>query len=98
MQTTPRIRSDLKATPVEEAGVHYFDVADPRNGASMRLYDFEWLIAERMDGRASLADVASWAGSRFGFAPSADDLASYAARLSALGFVDPGASAGDGDE
>ncbi len=94
MQTTPRIRPDLKATPIEEAGVHYFDVADPRNGASMRLYDFEWLIAERMDGRTALSDVAAWAGSRFGFAPTPDDLAAYAARLAELGFVD--ASAGDG--
>ena len=28
--TTPRIRPDLKATPAEEQGIKFFDVADPR--------------------------------------------------------------------
>jgi multidrug efflux pump subunit AcrA (membrane-fusion protein) len=85
---TPRIRSDLQATPAEEGGIKYFDVADPKSGSRMRLYDFEWLIAERMDGRRPFDEVASWARERLGIAPSASDLEEYARKLKDLGFFD----------
>lgn len=86
--STPRIRTDLQATPAEEGGIKYFDVSDPKSGARMRLYDFEWLIAERMDGRRPFDEVASWARERLGIAPSASDLEEYARRLRELGFFD----------
>ncbi len=86
--STPRIRNDLKATPAEEGGIKYFDVSDPKSGSHMRLYDFEWLIAERMDGRRPFDEVASWARERLGIAPSASDLEEYAKRLRELGFFD----------
>jgi len=92
--STPRIRSDLQATPAEEGGIKYFDVSDPKSGARMRLYDFEWLIAERMDGRRPFDEVASWARERLGIAPSASDLEEYARKLRDLGFFD----FTDGDE
>src|SRR5262245_30486726 len=86
--STPRIRTDLQATPAEEGGVKYFDVSDPKSGARMRMYDFEWLIAERMDGRRPFDEVASWARERLGIAPSASDLEEYARKLRDLGFFD----------
>lgn len=86
--TTLRIRKELKALAVEEAGIHYFDVSDPRSGSSMRLYDFEWLIAERIDGGASSDEVASWAHARFGFTPTVADLRAFEVRLGDLGFTD----------
>ncbi|HWE27101.1 MAG TPA: HlyD family efflux transporter periplasmic adaptor subunit [Polyangia bacterium] len=92
--STPRIRSDLQATPAEEGGIKYFDVSDPKSGSRMRLYDFEWLIAERMDGRRPFDEVASWARERLGIAPSASDLEEYARKLKDLGFFD----VTDGDE
>jgi multidrug efflux pump subunit AcrA (membrane-fusion protein) len=85
---TPRIRSDLHATPAEEGGIRYFDVSDPKSGARMRMYDFEWLIAERMDGRRPFDEVASWARERLGIQPSPSDLEEYARRLRELGFID----------
>src|SRR5262245_8676212 len=85
---TPRIRSDLQVTPAEEGGIKYFDVSDPKSGSRMRLYDFEWLIAERMDGRRPFDEVASWASERLGIQPSASDLEQYAHRLRELGFFD----------
>jgi HlyD family secretion protein len=88
--STPRIRSDLQATPAEEGGIKYFDVADPKSGARMRLYDFEWLIAERMDGRRPYDEVALWARERLGIAPTASDLEQYASRLRELGFFEVG--------
>jgi multidrug efflux pump subunit AcrA (membrane-fusion protein) len=88
MTSTPRIRGDLQATPAEEGGIKYFDVADPKSGARMRLYDFEWLIAERMDGRRPFGEVASWAREQLGIAPTASDLEEYARKLKDLGFFD----------
>jgi membrane fusion protein (multidrug efflux system) len=90
---TPRIRNDLHATPAEEGGIKYFDVSDPKSGGRMRLYDFEWLIAERMDGRRPFDEVASWAHERLGIHPSASDLEEYARRLRDLGFFDSDAAA-----
>ncbi len=86
--STPRIRSDLQAIPAEEGGIKYFDVSDPKSGARMRLYDFEWLIAERMDGRRPFDEVALWARERLGIAPTASDLEEYARKLRELGFFD----------
>ena len=94
MTSTPRIRLDLQATPAEEGGIKYFDVSDPKSGSRMRMYDFEWLIAERMDGRRPFDEVASWARERLGIAPSASDLEEYARKLRDLGFFD----FTDGDE
>jgi multidrug efflux pump subunit AcrA (membrane-fusion protein) len=88
MASTPRVRSDLQATAAEEGGIKYFDVADPKSGSRMRLYDFEWLIAERMDGRRPFDEVALWARERLGIAPSASDLEEYARKLKDLGFFD----------
>jgi hypothetical protein len=88
MASTPRVRGDLQATPTEEGGIKYFDVADPKSGSRMRLYDFEWLIAERMDGRRPFDEVALWARERLGIAPSASDLEEYARKLRELGFFD----------
>ena len=85
---TPRIRNDLKATPAEEQGIKYFDVSDPRSGMRMRMYDFEWLIAERMNGARALDEVASWAREALGLNPSTDDLSQYAHRLRELGFFE----------
>lgn len=90
MTTTPRIRHDLKAQPAEELGIKYFDISDPRSGARMRMYDFEWLIAVQMDGAHGFDDVAAWAHDRLGLQPSADDLEEYARRLRQLGFFELG--------
>ncbi|HZU81715.1 MAG TPA: hypothetical protein VE987_02310, partial [Polyangiaceae bacterium] len=85
---SPRLRNDLQASPTEEEGVRYFDVSDPRSGGSMRLFEHEWLIARRLDGRSSFDDVARWAGDHVGFQPSPADLAVYVRTLAELGFLD----------
>ena len=51
MTTTPKLRTDLRSTTVEDAdGVSYVDVADPKIGGVLRLFDYEWQLAQRMDG------------------------------------------------
>lgn len=86
--TTPKLRADLKASPAEDQGIRYYDVSDPRSGSHMRLYDFEWLIAERMDGETRFDEVASWAQSSLGLHPSASDLEEFAGKLRELGFFE----------
>ena len=72
---TLRLRDDLRATEIEEAGLKYFDVADPRSGATLRMYEHEWLLARRLDGAASYEEVAGWAAGHrrcdaWGFSPA----------------------------
>jgi RND family efflux transporter MFP subunit len=88
MATTPRIRPELQATPTEDQGIKYFDVSDPKSGHKMRLYDFEWLVAQRMDGARAFDEVATWAKERLGIHPSASDLAEFASKLRELGFLE----------
>ena len=85
---TARIRSDLQATPLEEGGIAYFDVRDPRSGASMRMYDFEWKIAAQLDGARPIDEIARWAMAQLGLQASVADLEEYVQRLQDLGFFD----------
>ncbi|HZS40951.1 MAG TPA: HlyD family efflux transporter periplasmic adaptor subunit [Polyangia bacterium] len=86
MAMTPKIRSELNATPVEADGIKYFDISDPKSGGRMRLYDFEWLVAAKMDGARRFDEVATWAQDALGIHPTAEDLAEFARRLRDLGF------------
>ncbi len=88
MSTTPRIRQELQATPTEDQGIKYFDVSDPKSGHKMRLYDFEWLLAQKMDGSLAFDEVAAFAKERLGIHPSGHDLEQYAAKLRELGFFE----------
>ncbi len=88
MTTTPRIRNELSATPAEDQGIRYFDVSDPRSGARMRMYDFEWLLAQKMDGRRGFDELARFASNELGISPSTDDLEDYADKLRSLGFFE----------
>jgi hypothetical protein len=83
---TPRLRPELNATPIEEQGLKFFDVSDPRSGAKMRLYDFEWLLASQMDGQRSLDEIARWAHGALSLDVTGPNLATYAQRLAELGF------------
>jgi multidrug efflux pump subunit AcrA (membrane-fusion protein) len=85
--TTPRLRPELHATPIEEQGLKFFDVSDPRSGGKMRLYDFEWLLASQMDGRRSLDEIARWAHGTLQLEVTSPNLAAYAERLAELGFI-----------
>jgi RND family efflux transporter MFP subunit len=91
---TPRLRQDLVVTPLQDAdGIAYYDVSDPRTGGILRLYDFEWLVAEQLDGRRSLEDLARWAQDHLGLSATSEDLSVYVQRLAVLGLFDTVASA-----
>jgi multidrug efflux pump subunit AcrA (membrane-fusion protein) len=89
MTTSTRLRGDLQAAPVEDTdGVLYYDVSDPKTGNTLRLFDFEWLLAQRLDGQHNFDELARWTESQLGFATSRGDLEVYADRLQQLGLLD----------
>jgi hypothetical protein len=95
MTTTPRLRTDLMSAQVEEAdGVLCFDISDPKSGGVLRLFDFEWQLAQRFDGQRSLDELSRWTEEQLGFAASREDLQVYAERLQQLGLVEGTAPAG----
>jgi hypothetical protein len=94
MTTSPRLRIDLKATPIEDTdGVLYYDVSDPKTGSVLRLFDFEWSLAQRLDGQHSFEDLVRYTEEHLGFSTSRDDLEVYAERLQQLGLVEKGQGA-----
>lgn len=94
MTTTLKLRADLQSAEVVDAdGVLYYDVTDPRTGGVLRLFDFEWHIAQKLDGQRSFDEIARWSEEQLGFSPSGDDLQVYAERLQQLGLVDGTAAA-----
>ncbi len=90
----PRLRGDLKATPVEDHdGVLYYDVNDPKTGGTLRLFDFEWLLAQRLNGQQSYPDLARWTEEQFGFSTTSGDLEAYGSKLLELGMAEAVAAA-----
>lgn len=85
----PRLRGDLKATPVEDNdGVLYYDISDPKTGGSLRLFDFEWLLAQRLDGQQNYVELARWTEEQLGFSTSTGDLEAYGGKLLELGMAE----------
>lgn len=95
MTTTLKLRADLHSAEVVDAdGVLYYDVTDPKTGGVLRLFDYEWLIAQKLDGQRGMDELARWTEEQFGFSASRDDMQVYAERLHQLGLLDgPAATA-----
>ena len=86
---TLKLRADLQSAEVVDAdGVLYYDVTDPKTGGVLRLFDYEWLIAQKLDGQRGFDELARWTEEQFGFAASREDLQVYAERLQQLGVVE----------
>ena len=59
--TTLKLRADLQSAEVVDAdGVLYYDVTDPKTGGVLRLFDYEWLIAQKLDGQRGFDELARW--------------------------------------
>jgi hypothetical protein len=88
-EASPRFRHDLVANAVDEDGVRWVDVRDPRSGASFRFYDFEYELALQMNGQPIDA-VVDWATATYGLELTPDGVWEFAGRLTELGFLDTG--------
>ena len=88
-EASPRFRQDLTVSPTEADGVACVDVADPRTGASFRLYDFEYQLALQLNGQ-SVAQVTDWASKTYGADLTTEGISEFAARLAELGFLESG--------
>src|SRR5664279_3599723 len=84
--SSPRFRHDLLATAVEVDGVRCVDVRDPDRDVSFRFYDFEYDLAQQLDGRPA-AEISAWAIETYGLDLTPVGIAEFAARLSELGFL-----------
>src|SRR5262245_46644399 len=88
-----RFRQDLEASNSDVDGVAFVDVTDPKTGTNFRFYDFEYQLAQQLNGQP-LDDIISWASAAFGADLTVDGIKEFAGRLSELGFLE----AGSGDE
>ena len=88
----PRLRDDLVATIIEEDGVTCVEVTDPSSSASFRFYDFEYALAQELNGQP-LEAVVAWASRTYGVELGPEALDAFIEKLAGLGFL-VGAGAG----
>jgi len=82
----PRFRADLLTTTAENEGVTYVEVRDPGTGSTFQFYDFEYALAQQLDGRP-LDVVLQWAAETYGVELTLEALDSFVDRLAGLGFL-----------
>lgn len=85
-EATPRFRTDLEATPGTADGISYVDVSDPVSGHSFRFYDFEFTLAQQLDGRP-LSEIVVAMGRTYGTELTVEGLAPFLSQLETLGFL-----------
>jgi hypothetical protein len=89
-EASPRFRQDLVAATTEADGVPCVDVSDPATGNNFRFYDFEYQLAQQLNGQP-LRAVTEWASAAYGVDLTADGIREFAGRLAELGFLEPAA-------
>jgi multidrug efflux pump subunit AcrA (membrane-fusion protein) len=93
---SPRFRQDLESSNTETDGVACVDVTDPKTGTNFRFYDFEYQLAQQLNGQP-FGDVISWASAAFGVDLTVEGIKEFAGRLSELGFLEAGSELDDAE-
>lgn len=83
----PQFRKELTCSREEQQGVVFFRVDDPQTETSFRLYEIEYLIAQKLDGERSLADVVRAVKDEHNFDISEADLERFVGQLDSMGFL-----------
>ncbi len=83
----PRFRSDLKSAREEQQGVVFYRIDDPLTQTSFRLYEIEFLIAQKLDGKRGLEQVIGAVKSEYNFDISEPDLKKFISQLESMGFI-----------
>lgn len=86
----PAFRSDLICSREEQQGVVFYRIDDPTTQTSFRLYEIEYLIAQKLDGTQSLTAVIDAVKNEFNFDISEPDLQRFVSQLESMGFLQAG--------
>src|SRR3954468_22524873 len=87
----PTFRSDLICAREEQQGVVFYKIDDPETKTSFRLYEIEYLIAQKLDGQRDLQQVIESVKAEYDFDISEADLQKFISQLESMGFVRGGA-------
>ena len=87
----PTFRTDLTCSREEQQGVVFYRIDDPETRTSFRLYEIEYLIAQKLDGTRSPAEVIEAVKAEYNFDISDNDLQKFISQLESMGFVRGGA-------
>jgi len=93
---SPRFRQDLESSNTEADGVACVDVTDPKTGTNFRFYDFEYQLAQQLNGQP-FDDVIAWASAAYGVDLTVEGIKEFAGRLSELGFLEAGSELDDAE-
>lgn len=83
----PQFRSDLQASREEQQGVVFYRIDDPQTQTSFRLYEIEYLIARKLDGRRELNEVIGAVKAEYNFDITEPDLKKFVSQLESMGFI-----------
>src|SRR5262245_43778897 len=83
----PAFRPDLTCSREEQQGVVYYRIDDPQTQTSFRLYEIEYLIAQKLDGSRAPADVIKIVKDDYNFDISEPDLQKFVNQLESMGFI-----------
>ncbi len=84
---TPLLKPTLDAHREDKDGAVFYRLADPTTGREYRLYEVEYLIAQMLDGRTPIGDIAARVRDELKFDLSANDLERFVRELESLGFL-----------
>jgi multidrug efflux pump subunit AcrA (membrane-fusion protein) len=84
---SPRFRIDLNAVATEMDGVATVEVTDPQTGTSFTFYEFEYALAQQMNGQP-IDDIVAWAVANYETPMSPEAIDEFANKLAELGFLE----------
>lgn len=83
----PTFRTDLTCSREEQQGVVFYRIDDPETRTSFRLYEIEYLIAQKLNGQRTVSDVIDGVKTDYNFDISEADLQKFISQLESMGFV-----------
>src|SRR6476646_10182095 len=83
----PTFRNDLTCSREEQQGVVFYRIDDPETKTSFRLYEIEYLIAQKLNGERGLAEVIDAVKAEYNFDITEADLQKFISQLESMGFV-----------
>src|SRR6266404_3974208 len=85
---SPRFRMDLNAVATETDGVATVEVTDLQTGTSFTFYEFEYALAQQMNGQP-IDEIVAWAVANYDTPMSPEAIDEFANKLAELGFLEP---------